>query len=115
VELYTLVNNNGASAQITNYGGIVLSLNVPDRAGNLGDVVLGFDTLEEYLAGNIYFGALIGRYGNRIAHGKFSLNGAEYTLAQNNGPNSLHGVCVLQQGLLGYDCERRAWARHFES
>jgi aldose 1-epimerase len=108
VEVYTLVNNNGASAQITNYGGIVLSLNVPDRAGNLGDVVLGFDTLEEYVAGNIYFGALIGRYGNRIAHGKFRLNGVEYTLAQNNGPNSLHG------GLKGFD--RVLWnARLFDS
>ncbi len=94
---YTLTNNNGLSAKITNYGGIVMSLLVPDRSGQLADVVLGFDAPEEYLNPHPYFGALIGRYGNRIANGKFSLNGVEYTLAQNNGPNSLHG------GLTGFD------------
>jgi aldose 1-epimerase len=91
VDIYTLTNANGASARITNYGGIVVSLNVPDKSGQMGDVVLGYDSLDEYIAANPYFGALIGRYGNRIANGKFSLNGTEYTLAQNNGPNSLHG------------------------
>ncbi|MBI1879877.1 MAG: galactose mutarotase [Chloroflexi bacterium] len=97
MEIYTLTNKTGAGAKITDYGGIVLSLDAPDRSGALGDVVLGFDTLEEYLRGNPYFGALIGRYGNRIANGKFSLKGIEYTLAQNHAPNSLHG------GLKGFD------------
>ena len=91
MDIYTLTNANGASAQITNYGGIVVSLNVPDKSGQMGDVVLGYDNLDDYIKANPYFGALIGRYGNRIANGKFSLDGTEYTLAQNNGPNSLHG------------------------
>lgn len=91
MELYTLTNKTGANVKITNFGGIVVSLNVPDKSGNLADVVLGFDTLDEYFEGNIYFGALVGRYGNRIANGRFSLNGVEYLLAQNNGPNALHG------------------------
>ncbi len=97
MDIYTLTNKNGASAQITNYGGIVVTLNVPDRSGRLDDVVLGFDNLEEYLKVHPFFGALVGRYGNRIANGKFSLHGVEYTLAQNDGPNSLHG------GLKGFD------------
>lgn len=97
MDIYTLTNKNGASAQITNYGGIVVALNVPDQSGRLGDVVLGFDNLEEYLKVHPFFGALVGRYGNRIANGKFSLHGVEYTLAQNDGPNSLHG------GLKGFD------------
>jgi aldose 1-epimerase len=92
VTLYTLTNASGAEVQITNYGGAVVSLKVPDRNGKLDDVVLGFDTLPGYLqTGNPYFGALIGRYGNRIANGKFTLDGATYNLAINNGPNSLHG------------------------
>src|SRR5687767_5996585 len=86
VTLYTLTNASGAEVQITNYGGAVVSLKVPDRKGKLDDVVLGFDTLSGYLqGGNPYFGALIGRYGNRIANGKFSLEGVPYTLAANNG------------------------------
>ncbi|MFN8459898.1 MAG: aldose epimerase family protein [Anaerolineae bacterium] len=97
MDIYLLTNNHGLSAKITNYGGIVMSLCVPDKSGQLADVVLGFDTSEEYLNPHPYFGALIGRYGNRIANGKFSLNGVEYTLAQNNGSNSLHG------GLTGFD------------
>jgi len=91
VELYTLTNANGLEAKITNYGGIVVSLLVPDRDGKPGDVVLGYETLEEYIENNPYFGTLVGRYGNRIARGKFTLEGIEYTLAQNDGENHLHG------------------------
>jgi len=97
VQLFRLTNSNGVEVAITNYGGIVVSLKVPDRAGKLADVVLGFDTLEGYLKGHPYFGALVGRYGNRIAKGRFKLNGVEYKLAQNNGENALHG------GLKGFD------------
>ena len=91
VELYTLTNAKGAEVKITNYGGIVVSIRVPDRAGKFGDVVLGFDTLDGYLGKHPHFGALIGRYGNRIGKGRFTLNGIEYTLAKNNGENHLHG------------------------
>jgi aldose 1-epimerase len=91
VYLYTLRNSKGAEARIMNYGGIVQSLKVPDKNGNLGDVALGFDNFEQYRANSPYFGALIGRYGNRIANGKFTLDGTTYTLAQNNGINNLHG------------------------
>jgi aldose 1-epimerase len=91
VELFTLRNSNGAEAQIITYGGIVTSLKVADQTGKFSDVVLGYDQLDGYLKNNPYFGALIGRYGNRIAKGRFTLNGRQYTLAQNNGENSLHG------------------------
>jgi aldose 1-epimerase len=97
VDLYTLTNDNGLIAQITNYGGIVTSLQVPDRDGNLGDIVSGYDSLEEYIKNNPYFGALIGRCGNRISKGKFTLNGVEYTLATNQDTNHLHG------GIKGFD------------
>lgn len=97
VDLYTLTNTNGLKAQIMTYGGIVTTLNVPDRDGHLGDIVSGYDTLDEYIKENPYFGALIGRCGNRIGKGKFTLNGVEYTLATNNGPNHLHG------GIKGFD------------
>ena len=97
VELYTLRNRHGMEAQIMTYGGIVTSLKVPDRHGKLDDVVLGYDTLDAYLKSTPYFGALIGRYGNRIAKGQFSLDGVTYTLATNNGVNALHG------GLKGFD------------
>ena len=89
--LYTLTNANGMEARITNFGGVVVSLKVPDRNDSLADVVLGFDSLEPYFEDSPYFGALIGRYGNRIADGKFTLNGEEYTLVQNNMGNHLHG------------------------
>lgn len=102
VNLYTLTNSKGMEARITNYGGLVVSLRVPDRNGKLGDVVLGYDTLAEYIHSSPYFGALIGRYGNRIAKGKFSLDGKNYTLAINNEPNALHG------GLKGFD--KVAWS-----
>jgi aldose 1-epimerase len=91
VQLYALRNATGAEATITNYGGTVVSLQVPDRGGKLVDVVEGYDDIETYLKGACYFGALIGRYGNRIANGKFALDGKSYTLAANNGANALHG------------------------
>jgi aldose 1-epimerase len=97
VDLYTLTNANGVEVRAITYGGIIVSLRVPDRHGKLGDVVLGFDTLPEYQKASPYFGAIIGRYGNRIARGKFTLDGKAYTLAANNGPNALHG------GLKGFD------------
>jgi aldose 1-epimerase len=95
-QLYTLTNAHGLKATISTYGGTLTSLLVPDKNGKLGDVVLGFDNLSGYLSpefrkANPYFGALIGRYGNRIKGGKFTLNGQTYTLAKNNGPNTLHG------------------------
>ena len=91
VELFTLTNANGVEVRFTNYGGIITSVKVPDREGKLEDVTLGFDSLENYLGDHPYFGSLIGRYGNRIAKGRFSLDGKEYKLATNNGPNHLHG------------------------
>lgn len=97
VFLYTLKNKNGMTVKITNYGGIVTSLLVPDKNGKFDDVVLGFNNLDDYLEGHPYFGAIVGRYGNRIANGKFTLNGEEYNLAINNGPNHLHG------GVIGFD------------
>ena len=97
VTLFTLSNASGANVGIIEYGGIVVSLNVPDREGNLGDVVLGFDTLDAYIADTPYFGAITGRYANRIAGGKFELDGTTYELPVNNGPNSLHG------GIKGFD------------
>ncbi len=98
VELYTLTNRHGVEAKITNYGAIIVALKVPDRAGRFDDVVLGFDNLEGYLKeSSFYVGSVIGRYANRIAKGRFVLNGKEYKLAVNNGENSLHG------GLKGLD------------
>jgi aldose 1-epimerase len=98
VDIYTLTNSHGAEARITNYGGIVVSLKMPDRNGAFDDVVLGFNTLDGYLkAPTVYFGALVGRYGNRIAKGRFTLNGKEYKLATNNNGNHLHG------GIRGFD------------
>jgi aldose 1-epimerase len=91
VDLYTLRNSGGLEARISNYGGTVVSLKTPDRDGRLDEVVLGFDDLESYLAPNPYFGALVGRFCNRIAKGTFALEGATYSLATNNGPNALHG------------------------
>jgi aldose 1-epimerase len=91
VDLYSLKNSNGLEAKITNYGGIVVSLKVPDRNGQLDDVVLGYDKLNDYIGSTPYLGALIGRYGNRIAKGRFTIDGVEYQLAQNDDSNSLHG------------------------
>src|SRR5262245_38810207 len=97
VEIYTLRNSRGMEAKIMTYGGIVTRLTAPDRKGHFADIVLGHDTLAPYIKDNPYFGALIGRYGNRIAKGHFELDGKLYTLATNNGPNSLHG------GNVGFD------------
>lgn len=97
ISLYTLRNTNGIEARITNYGGRLVSLKSSDRNGVLDDIVLGFETLAGYLAKNPYFGALVGRYANRIAGGAFTLDGTKYALARNNGENALHG------GLLGFD------------
>jgi len=97
VDLHTLINPNGLRAKITNYGAILVSMEVPDRDGKMADVVLGFDTLDGYLGEHPYLGAIVGRYANRIGKGKFVLNGVEYKLAVNNGPNHLHG------GIKGFD------------
>ena len=105
VDLYTLKSDK-VEAAITNYGGIVVSLKVPDRTGKIADVVLGYDDLDGYLKTTPYFGALVGRYGNRIANGKFALDGHEYTLARNNGQNSLHG------GLQGFD--KKVWTARID-
>jgi len=91
VRLFSLTNNQGTEVRITNYGGIITAINVPDREGKIDDVVLGHDTLEGYLNRSRYFGAVVGRYANRIAHGRFTLNGDSYSLATNNGANHLHG------------------------
>lgn len=97
VDIYTLRNSKGLQVEITNYGGAVVAIRTPDRRGRMADIALGFDDLSGYLADTSYFGALIGRYANRIAGGSFKLNGVEYTLAKNNGPNHLHG------GVRGFD------------
>jgi aldose 1-epimerase len=91
VELYTMTNRNSAAVAIMNYGGVVVLLKVPDRQGALGDVVLGFDTFDLYPTKSRHFGALIGRYGNRIGKARFTLHGREYELAHNDGENALHG------------------------
>ena len=91
VDLYILTNKNGMEARITNYGGTVVTLKVPDRNGKMDDVVLGYDTLDGYAAGKAYIGATVGRYANRIAHATFVLDGITYTLSKNNGDNHLHG------------------------
>ncbi len=112
VTLFTLKNEKGYIVKITNFGGIITEIHTPDRDGMMGNIVLGFDNLDQYLAGHPYFGALVGRYGNRIAKAQFSLDGESYQLAVNNGNNTLHG------GLKGFDkvvwdaevisCEERA-------
>ena len=101
IDLYTLKNRDGMEVTITNYGGRVVSLLVPDRAGKVADVVLGFDDLSGYLADNPYFGALVGRYANRIANGEFRLDGMDYHVPRNDGPNALHG------GIRGFD--KKVW------
>ncbi|MGH7593032.1 MAG: galactose-1-epimerase [Gemmatimonadales bacterium] len=97
VELFTLTNPHGMEVRVMTYGGIIESLRVPDRTGTFDDVVLGYDSLTGYVRNSPYFGAIVGRYGNRIAKGRFSLDGKTYQLATNNGPNALHG------GLVGFD------------
>jgi aldose 1-epimerase len=97
VQLYTMTNGSGMVVKITNYGGIVTEVWTPDKRGRLQDIVLGFDKLNGYLGDHPYFGSIVGRYANRIAKGKFALNGAEYHLATNNNGNHLHG------GIKGFD------------
>ena len=91
IDLYTLTNTQGVEAQIMNFGAILVSLKVPDKNGNSENIVLGFDNLKDYVEGSPYFGATVGRFANRIAKGKFTLDGTEYSLATNNDPNHLHG------------------------
>ena len=101
IELYSLTNKKGMEVSITNFGATVVTLKVPDRAGKATDIVLGYDTLDGYENGTSYFGATVGRYGNRIAGGKFSIDGKTYTLPKNNGENTLHG------GIVGFN--KRVW------
>lgn len=102
VQLFTLTNDHGVETSITDYGGIIVSLHTPDRDGKYADVVLGFDSFDRYLGEHPFFGALVGRYANRIGGAKFTLDGVDYPLAQNNGPNALHG------GTTGFD--KVVWA-----
>ncbi|MGB2403565.1 MAG: aldose epimerase family protein [Akkermansiaceae bacterium] len=99
IKLYTLKNNVGTEVKVTNYGAIITSIVVPDREGRFDDIVLGYDRVEDYMnaVDKPYFGAVVGRYGNRIAKGQFTLDGETYTLAINNPPNHLHG------GVIGFD------------
>ncbi len=97
VALYTLTNSNGMEVRAMTYGGIIVSMRVPDKNGKLADVVLGHDNLDGYLVNPPYFGAIVGRYANRIAGGTFTLDGVKYTLPKNDGPNTLHG------GLVGFN------------
>jgi aldose 1-epimerase len=101
VDIYTLKNTNGVEARICNYGGILVSFKCPDKDGHIGDIVLGYDNLHEYLTNSPYFGAMIGRYGNRIARGQFTLDDKTYHLVTNNGVNALHG------GTKGFD--KQVW------
>jgi aldose 1-epimerase len=102
VDIFILTNSKGLQAKVTNYGATIVSIEVPDRDGSLADIVLGFDDMAGYQsAANPYFGACCGRFANRIASGKFSLGGSDYSLAINNGPNALHG------GLVGFD--KKVW------
>src|SRR5687767_6184406 len=97
VELFTLTNAHGVEVRAMTYGGIITVIRTPDVNGQLDDIVLGFDSLAGYLGDSPYFGAIVGRYANRIARGQFTLDGVMYQLARNNGPNSLHG------GVRGFD------------
>ena len=101
IEQFTLTNKSGIEVRAINYGGIITSIKTPDRAGVMGDIVLGFDSLDGYLGRHPFFGAIVGRYGNRIAKGRFTIDKQEYKLATNNGPNHLHG------GIKGFD--KRVW------
>lgn len=97
IELFILENSNGMKATITTYGGVVVSLTAPDKNGNFDDVVLGYDTIDDYFKGNKFYGALIGRCGNRIENSSFKINNIEYNVAKNEGENHLHG------GIKGFD------------
>ncbi|MCF7675790.1 MAG: galactose mutarotase [Akkermansiaceae bacterium] len=101
VSLFTITNKNGMVARITEYGAILVGLDVPDKSGTVSDVTHGYDTLDGWLTNTSYFGSTVGRYGNRIAHGKFSLDGVDYTLATNNEPGGI--PCALHGGKVGFD------------
>ncbi len=101
VKIFTLTNANGLEAKVTEYGAILVSLKVPDKEGNFADVTHGYDTLEGWLTNTSYFGATVGRFGNRIAHGKFTLDGEEYSLVTNNDPGGI--PCHLHGGTVGFD------------
>jgi aldose 1-epimerase len=101
VELYTLTNAHGIQVQVMTYGAALVSIKTPDRAARFANIILGFDTLQPYLAGVPFFGATVGRYANRIANARFALKGKQYDLSRNDGPNSLHG------GSRGFD--KRIW------
>src|SRR5882672_11052415 len=101
IDRFTLTNASGLQVQAITYGAIITSIRVPDRSGKMDDVVLGYDTLDPYVRNPSYFGAIVGRYANRIANGRFTLDGKEYTLAINNRPNHLHG------GAKGFD--KQVW------
>jgi aldose 1-epimerase len=97
VDLYTLTNARGVEMRVINYGAIIVSLKVPDKTGALGDIVLGYNRIDDYVKDTPYFGAVVGRYGNRIGNARFTLDGKTYRLTANDGVNSLHG------GLKGFD------------
>ena len=97
VFLYTLTNKHGITVRITNYGAIITEILMPGKDGKIGDIVLGYDSLKSYVANSPYFGAIVGRYANRIAKGEFTLDGVNHKLARNNGNNALHG------GVKGFD------------
>ncbi len=105
VNLYTLTNSHGMEVRTMNYGGIILSIRVPDRKGELADVVLGHDTMEGYIPNPPYLGAIVGRYANRIANGTFTLDGKTYTLPKNDGPNTLHGGTTRTFDKVVWDAE----------
>lgn len=101
VRIFTLTNKDGLRAKVTEYGAILVSMEVPDKSGILADVTLGHDTLDDWLANDAYYGATVGRFGNRIKDGKFSLDGKDYILATNNSPGGI--PCALHGGLKGFD------------
>lgn len=101
VQIFALINAQGSSVEILDLGGIIVTLNTVDRNGDFDDITLGFDNVQQYLSANPFFGTLVGRYANRIARGKFTLDGEEYSLAINSGENAIHG------GLVGFD--KRIW------
>ncbi len=101
VSLFSLSNDNGMIVEITNYGGIITKIKVPNKDGNIENVVFGYDDIDSYLENKAYLGAFIGRYANRIAFGKFKIDDKQYTLEKNNGPHALHG------GTFGFD--KKIW------
>jgi len=113
---YEIVNNNGSSTAITNYGATITSIKVPDRKGRITEVTLGFDNIDSYIAGHPYFGSTIGRYANRIAGGKFTLNGKQYVLDCNDGKNHLHGgYCGFDKAIWESEINKEQLVMHYFS